>query len=91
MYNVFCDFVTNSYLSPQKRKVLKLLDENGEFLDNISGKEIVSISQSDNIIFSEVYDLGKITKKEDSIRLHIESVLNSNLKGKLIKLNKHYC
>jgi phosphomannomutase len=78
-YNADGGIIITASHNPAEWNALKLLDENGEFLDNISGKEIVSISQSDNIIFSEVYDLGKITKKEDSIRLHIESVLNLEL------------
>ena len=78
-YNADGGIIITASHNPAEWNALKLLDENGEFLDNISGKEIVSISQSDNIIFSEVYDLGKITKKDDSIRLHIESVLNLEL------------
>ena len=78
-YNADGGIIITASHNPAEWNALKLLDENGEFLDNISGKEIVSISQSDNIIFSEVYDLGKITKKDDSIRLHIESVLSLEL------------
>ena len=71
---------------------LKLLDKNGEFLDNNSGKEIVSISEEDNFVFSKVFDLGTIIKKTDTMKLHIKSVLNLELvnceeiKSKKIKI-----
>jgi phosphomannomutase len=53
--------------NPSEWNALKLLDENGEFLDNMSGKEIVSISESDNFIFSDVFNLGTITKKKKTL------------------------
>ena len=46
--------------NPSEWNALKLLDNNGEFLNNISGKEIVSISESDDFIFSDVFDLGNL-------------------------------
>ena len=78
-YNADGGIIITASHNPTEWNALKLLDKNGEFLDNSSGKEIISISQSDDIVFSEVYDLGTIIKKEDSIKLHIESVLNLKL------------
>ena len=78
--------------NPSEWNALKLLDKNGEFLDNNSGKEIVSISEEDNFVFSKVFDLGTIIKKTDTMKLHIESVLNLELvnyeeiKSKKIKI-----
>ena len=78
--------------NPSEWNALKLLDRNGEFLDNSSGKEIVSISKEDNFMFSEVFDLGTLIKKTDTMKLHIESVLNLELvnvekiKSKKIKI-----
>ena len=65
--------------NPTEWNALKLLDKNGEFLDNSSGKEIISISEADDFIFSEVFDLGTIIKKEGAMKFHIESVLNLEL------------
>ena len=65
--------------NPTEWNALKLLDKNGEFLDNSSGKEIVSVSEADDFIFSEVFDLGTIIKKEGAMKSHIESVLNLEL------------
>ena len=50
--------------NPTEWNALKLLDENGEFLDHKAGSEIVSISKADDFTFSEVYDLGTIIKKK---------------------------
>ena len=61
--------------NPSEWNALKLLDRNGEFLDNSSGKEIVSISKEDKFMFSEVFDLGTLIKKTDTMKLHIESSL----------------
>ena len=78
--------------NPSEWNALKLLDNNGEFLNNISGKEIVSISESDDFIFSDVFDLGTITKKKDTLKTHIDAVLNLELvnvdaiKSKKIKI-----
>jgi len=78
--------------NPSEWNALKLLDKNGEFLDNNSGKEIVSISEEDNFVFSKVFDLGTIIKKTDTMKLHIKSVLNLELvnceeiKSKKIKI-----
>tara|TARA_B100000768_G_C11282763_1_gene379676 strand:+ start:1098 stop:2483 length:1386 start_codon:yes stop_codon:yes gene_type:complete len=65
--------------NPAEWNALKLLDKNGEFLDNNSGKEIVSISEADDFIFSEVFDLGTIIKKEGAMKSHIKSVLDLEL------------
>tara|TARA_B100000780_G_scaffold121457_1_gene85108 strand:- start:7616 stop:9004 length:1389 start_codon:yes stop_codon:yes gene_type:complete len=75
--------------NPSEWNALKLLDNNGEFLDNKSGKEIVAISESKDIIYSDVYNLGSITKKHKSMDFHINSVLDLDLvKTKLIKKTK---
>ena len=58
---------------------LKLLNKNGEFLNKISGEEIIKISESDSYVFSEILDLGKISKIEDSMKTHIDSILNLDI------------
>ena len=47
---------------------LKLLDENGEFLNSSEGEKIVKLSESKNFIFSNVHDLGQITLSNDSMK-----------------------
>ena len=55
---------------------LKLLNAKGEFLNGIEGKKILDIAESSDMTFAEVDDLGKITKNEAYIDLHIDEVLD---------------
>lgn len=62
--------------NPKQWNALKLLNHLGEFLNAEAGKKILEIAENGNIIFSEVDKLGKITKNEAYIDLHIEEILN---------------
>ena len=65
--------------NPTQWNALKLLNENGEFLNSHEGKLIVDFSENKNFIFSQVEDLGILTKENQSMNQHIDSVLNLNL------------
>jgi phosphomannomutase len=65
--------------NPTKWNALKLLNENGEFLNSREGKLIVDFSENKNFTFSQVEDLGTLTKENQSMNQHIDSVLNLNL------------
>ncbi len=65
--------------NPTKWNALKLLNENGEFLNSHEGKLIVDFSENKNFTFSQVEDLGTLTKENQSMNQHIDSVLNLNL------------
>ena len=65
--------------NPTQWNALKLLNENGEFLNSNEGKLIVDYSQNKNFSFSQVNDLGVLTKENQSMKQHINSVLNLNL------------
>ena len=65
--------------NPTQWNALKLLNENGEFLNSAEGKLIVDYSQNKNFSFSQVNDLGILTKENQSMKQHIDSVLNLNL------------
>jgi len=65
--------------NPKQWNALKLLNENGEFLNSHEGKLIVDFSENKNFKFSQVEDLGTITKENQSMNQHIDSVLNLNL------------
>lgn len=60
--------------NPKQWNALKLLGNKGEFLDAKAGKEILSIAESEDFVFSEVDDLGKVTTK-DYLKAHIQDVL----------------
>ena len=60
--------------NPMQWNALKMLDCNGEFLDDKDGKRILSIADSDDFSFAAADKLGKVIKK-DYARYHIEKVL----------------
>ncbi|MFD1162318.1 phosphoglucosamine mutase [Hwangdonia seohaensis] len=61
--------------NPKQWNALKLLNEKGEFLDAVEGAKILEIAESDTMEFSDVDSLGKITKNDAYIDLHIDEVL----------------
>ncbi len=62
--------------NPKQWNALKLLNHKGEFLNAAEGATILEIAEDDSMNFAEVDDLGKITKNEAYIDLHIDEVLN---------------
>jgi phosphomannomutase len=60
--------------NPKQWNALKLLDGNGEFLDDMSGKLVLSIAANDGFSFVGVDDLGRIIQK-DYTEYHIKKVL----------------
>ena len=68
--------------NPKQWNALKLLNAKGEFLNGAEGQKILEISESNNMHFAEVDDLGKITKNEAYIDLHIDEVLDLPLVNK---------
>jgi phosphomannomutase len=62
--------------NPKQWNALKLLDHNGEFLNAEDGKDILNLAEDETIRFSEVDHLGRISKNEAYIDLHIEEILN---------------
>ena len=68
--------------NPKQWNALKLLNSKGEFLNAIEGAKILEIAESDDMQFAEVDDLGKITKNEAYIDLHIDEILELPLVNK---------
>ncbi len=65
--------------NPMQWNALKLLDHNGEFLNANAGQQILDIAENGTIDFAKIDSLGKITKNETYIDLHIEEILNLSL------------
>lgn len=61
--------------NPKQWNALKLLNHNGEFLSDAEGKRILSIAESDEFMFAEVDDLGKVVKEASFTQAHIDAVL----------------
>uniref|UniRef100_UPI004049B785 phosphoglucosamine mutase n=1 Tax=Gelidibacter sp. TaxID=2018083 RepID=UPI004049B785 len=68
--------------NPKQWNALKLLNEKGEFLNGEEGAKILEIAETDTMQFAEVDDLGKITKNQAYIDLHIDEVLKMPLVNK---------
>ena len=64
--------------NPKQWNALKLLNENGEFLNKAEGEEVLRIAEAEDFTFSEVTELGKVTEKDYTDR-HIDNVLSLKL------------
>ncbi|MFT6755265.1 MAG: phosphomannomutase [Urechidicola sp.] len=65
--------------NPKQWNALKLLNENGEFLNGEEGKKILEIAESDDFLFAEVDDLGTYSKNTTYVEKHIDEVLKLEL------------
>lgn len=65
--------------NPAQWNALKLLNHKGEFINDIQGQEVLALGESLDFDFSEVYDLGKVTKNTAYEQKHIEHVLALDL------------
>ena len=61
--------------NPKQWNALKLLNHKGEFLNASAGQEILDIAETANVEFASVDELGKITKNDAYIDLHIDEIL----------------
>jgi len=65
--------------NPKQWNALKLLNEEGEFLNAEEGKLILDYAASEDFQYAEVDDLGVYTKRKDFIKKHIDEVLKLKL------------
>ena len=65
--------------NPKQWNALKLLDSKGEFLNAIAGARILDLADKENFNFASVDDLGKISKNNTSLEMHIQEVINHPL------------
>jgi len=65
--------------NPKQWNALKLLNENGEFLNDAQGKEVLAIAEAEDFTYADVDDLGKEYTNNTYMRRHIDSVLNLEL------------
>ena len=62
--------------NPEQWNALKLLDANGEFLNFKHSQRVLDLAASENIVFSKVDALGKMTVNAAYFDLHIDAVLD---------------
>lgn len=61
--------------NPGQWNALKLLNDKGEFISDIEGKEVLELGESLDFDFAEVQDLGKVTVDSSYLQKHIDAVL----------------
>ncbi len=65
--------------NPMQWNALKLLNENGEFLNDRQGREVLRIADEGDYTFAPVEELGHVYNNETYNRRHIEQVLALDL------------
>lgn len=65
--------------NPTQWNALKLLNDQGEFLNDAQGKEVLAIADADDFSFADVHSLGTIYHNDTYTLRHIEQVLNLDL------------
>ena len=75
--------------NPKQWNALKLLNEKGEFLNDVEGKEVLAIAEAEDFNFAEVDDLGKITRR-DYLEDHVRDVMALKLVDKAAIEAKNY-
>lgn len=61
--------------NPKQWNALKLLNAKGEFLDAIEGAKILDLAAREDFEFTEVDQLGKVSRNDGYIDIHIQEVL----------------
>ena len=65
--------------NPKQWNALKLLNEDGEFLNDAQGKEVLAIAEREDFDYAEVDSLGKVYVNNTYMQRHIDSVLKLKL------------
>jgi phosphomannomutase len=62
--------------NPKHWNALKLLDENGEFLNAEAGEKLLQIAEAQTFSFAGVEDIGSLTVDDSYTKRHIDRVLS---------------
>ena len=65
--------------NPRHWNALKLLNSEGEFLNDAEGKTVLAIAEKEDFIYADVDHLGHYRQDDSFNRRHIENVLNLEL------------
>jgi phosphomannomutase len=76
--------------NPKQWNALKLLNEDGEFLNDAEGKKILALAESNDLVFSTIDELGKISTA-DYAAYHIQKVLDLELVDVEAIRNANFC
>ena len=69
--------------NPQNWNALKLLNNQGEFISEKDGEEILKLAEDQNFRFKQQVKLGKYERRDDYIDLHIKRILELPLVDKM--------
>jgi phosphomannomutase len=61
--------------NPKQWNALKLLNEEGEFISEETGKELLGIAEKSDFSYAEVNQLGSYTVNKDFLNTHIQKIL----------------
>ncbi|WP_432708662.1 phosphoglucosamine mutase [Pedobacter sp.] len=61
--------------NPKQWNALKLLNDKGEFISDVEGKELLELAESSSFNFAEVNNLGRVVLNDTYLQKHIEAVL----------------
>src|SRR5690606_25419821 len=61
--------------NPGQWNALKLLNEKGECMSGVEGKEVLALGESLDFDFAEVQDLGQVINDDSYLQKHIDAVL----------------
>lgn len=75
MENAAGGIILTASHNPKQWNALKLLNENGEFLNSEAGESVLKIASEESFTFSEVDLLGKLSEDATFTEKHIKSVL----------------
>jgi phosphomannomutase len=79
MENAHGGIIITASHNPKQWNALKLLNEEGEFLDGAEGEKILNLAENDAYTYAEVDDLGVYTKDKTYVEKHVEEVLKLEL------------
>ena len=61
--------------NPKQWNALKLLNADGEFINDADGKEVLEIAESSDFTYAGVDALGKLTRDDSYLQKHIDLIL----------------
>ena len=62
--------------NPKQWNALKLLNERGEFLNDVEGKRVLALAEDSDFDFPQIDEIGKVVSREEFNNQHIQSVLS---------------
>ena len=61
--------------NPKQWNALKLLNADGEFINDAEGKEVLEIAENSDFKYADVNDLGKVYNDKNYLKEHIDQIM----------------